>query len=70
MHTRRSPRCIGPGDGREVMLRALLDANPPQIVRALERLSARSRHHRFMQQETQLDGNAPYRSAAAAGSAA
>ena len=52
------PRSITLRDGREVTLRAIVEADATGIVRAFERLSAQSRYYRFMQHKKQLDGAA------------
>lgn len=45
-------------DGREVTLRAIVEADATQIVQAFGRLSAQSRYYRFMQHKEQLDSAA------------
>jgi acetyltransferase len=42
-------------DGREVTIRAIVEADAPEIVQAFERLSAASRYSRFMWHKKQLD---------------
>lgn len=49
------PRKLQLRDGREVTVRAIVDADAPEIVQAFERLSADSRYYRFMQHKKQLD---------------
>ncbi len=49
------PRKLELRDGREVTVRAIVDADAPEIVQAFERLSADSRYYRFMQHKKQLD---------------
>lgn len=49
------PRRIALRDGREVTLRAIAEADAPEIVQAFERLSAQSRYSRFMSHQRQLD---------------
>jgi GNAT superfamily N-acetyltransferase len=49
------PRKLRLRDGREVTVRAIVDADAPEIVQAFERLSADSRYYRFMQHKKQLD---------------
>ena len=49
------PRKLELRDGREVTVRAIVDADAPEIVQAFERLSANSRYYRFMQHKKQLD---------------
>lgn len=49
------PRRIALRDGREVTLRAIVEADATEIVQAFERLSDRSRYYRFMAQARQLD---------------
>lgn len=48
------PRRLGLRDGREVMLRAIVASDAPEIVKAFERLSADSRYYRFMLHKRQL----------------
>jgi len=48
-------RRIALRDGREVTLRAIVEADAGEIVRAFERLSAQSRYYRFMRHKRQLD---------------
>lgn len=56
MTPRDRPRRIRLRDGRQVTLRAIVDADAPEIVQAFERLSEDSRYNRFMQHKKQLDG--------------
>ena len=42
-------------DGREVTLRAIVEADAPAIARAFERLSSASRYSRFLQHKKQLN---------------
>jgi RimJ/RimL family protein N-acetyltransferase len=49
------PRRIRLRDGREVTLRAIVEADKKEIVQAFERLSADSRYYRFMQHKKELD---------------
>lgn len=42
-------------DGREVTLRAIVEADATEIVQAFERLSAQSRYYRFMVHKKQLN---------------
>jgi len=42
-------------DGREVTLRAIVEADATEIIQAFERLSAQSRYYRFMKHKRQLD---------------
>jgi hypothetical protein len=46
--SRYRARCLRLRDGREVTIRAIVEDDAPEIVQALERLSAESRYHRFM----------------------
>ena len=55
MASKYRPRRITLRDGREVTLRAIVEADAPEIVHAFERLSAQSRYYRFMQHKRQLD---------------
>jgi len=55
MTARYRPRPLRLRDGREVTLRAIVEADAPEIVQAFERLSADSRYYRFMQHKKQLD---------------
>ena len=55
MASKYRPRRITLRDGREVTLRAIVEADAPEIVQAFERLSAQSRYYRFMQHKRQLD---------------
>jgi len=52
------PRRVSLRDGREVTLRAIVEADTAEIVQAFERLSAESRYYRFMQYKKRLDGAA------------
>jgi acetyltransferase len=63
MPSRYRPRRIRLRDGREVTLRAIVEADAPAIVRAFERLSLESRYFRFMQHKQHLDGAALQRGA-------
>jgi RimJ/RimL family protein N-acetyltransferase len=49
------PRRITLRDGREVTLRAIVEADAAKIIQAFERLSAQSRYYRFMTHKKQLD---------------
>ncbi|SPJ18400.1 conserved hypothetical protein [Burkholderiales bacterium] len=49
------PRRVTLRDGREVTLRAIVEADKAEIVRAFERLSGESRYYRFMQHKEHLD---------------
>ena len=53
--SRYRPRRVALRDGREVTLRAIIEADAPEIVQAFDRLSADSRYSRFMQYRTQVD---------------
>ena len=53
--SRYRPRCICLHDGRKVTIRAIVEADAPEIVKAFERLSADSRYWRFMWHKKQLD---------------
>jgi RimJ/RimL family protein N-acetyltransferase len=55
------PRRVALRDGREVTLRAVVEADAAEIVQAFERLSADSRYYRFMRHKKQLDGAAVQR---------
>ncbi len=55
MTGRYRPRRITLRDGREVTLRAIVEADATEIIQAFERLSAQSRYYRFMKHKTQLD---------------
>jgi acetyltransferase len=55
MPSRYRPRRIRLHDGREVTVRAIVEADAPEIVQAFERLSPSSRYFRFMQHKKQLD---------------
>jgi RimJ/RimL family protein N-acetyltransferase len=55
------PRRITLRDGREVTLRAIVEADAREIVQAFERLSAQSRYYRFMKHKRQLDDAAVQR---------
>lgn len=52
---RYRPRPLKLRDGGEVMLRAIGDADAPEIVQAFDRLTSDSRYYRFMQHKRQLD---------------
>ena len=58
---RYRPRCVRLRDGREVTLRAVVEADAAEIVQAFERLSAESRYYRFMGCKKNLDGSAVQR---------
>ena len=49
------PRRVALRDGREVTLRAIVEADKAAIVRAFERLSGDSRYYRFMQHKKHLE---------------
>jgi RimJ/RimL family protein N-acetyltransferase len=51
---RYRPRRVRLRDGREVRMRAVVEADAPKIVQAFERLSADSRYSRFMQHKKRL----------------
>lgn len=53
--SRYRPRRVKLRDGREVTLRAIGEADAPEIVKAFDRLTAESRYSRFMQHKRQLD---------------
>ena len=53
--SRYRPRRLTLRDGREVTLRAILESDAVEIVKAFERLSADSRYYRFMQHKRELD---------------
>lgn len=55
LRSRYRPRRLTLRDGREVTLRAILEADAPEIVQAFERLTAESRYSRFMQHKKALD---------------
>ena len=55
MPSRYRPRRVTLRDGREVTLRAIVEADKAEIVQAFERLSADSRYYRFMHHKQQLD---------------
>lgn len=52
---RYRPRRLALRDGRVVTLRAIVEADAPEIEQAFERLTAESRYSRFMQHRKQLD---------------
>jgi RimJ/RimL family protein N-acetyltransferase len=52
------PRCIRLRDGREVTLRAIVEADAAELVQAFERLSAESRYYRFMRYKKDIDSAA------------
>jgi RimJ/RimL family protein N-acetyltransferase len=54
MLSRYRPRRLRLHDGREVRMRAVVEADTPEIVQAFERLSADSRYLRFMQHKERL----------------
>ncbi len=54
MPSRYRPRRIRLHDGREVTVRAIVEADAPEIVHAFEHLTAESRYLRFMHQKKQL----------------
>ena len=56
--SRFRPRCISLRYGREVKLRAIVEADAAKIVQAFERLSAESRYYRFMRYKKKIDGAA------------
>jgi RimJ/RimL family protein N-acetyltransferase len=58
MTTKYRPRRLRLRDGREVTLRAIVEADAPEIAQAFERLSPESRYYRFMQHMKQLDSAA------------
>jgi RimJ/RimL family protein N-acetyltransferase len=58
MASRYRPHLVSLRDGREVTLRAIVEADATKIVQAFERLSAESRYYRFMRYKKQLDGAA------------
>jgi len=61
MATKPSPyrrRRITLRDGRQVTLRAIVEADAAEIVQAFERLSARSRYYRFMVHKKHLSAAA------------
>src|SRR5512137_378198 len=53
--SRYRPRRVKLREGREVTLRAIGEADAPEIVQAFERLTVESRYSRFMQHKRQLD---------------
>lgn len=55
MTAKYRPRRITLHDGREVTVRAIVEADATEIVQAFERLSAESRYYRFMVHKQQLD---------------
>jgi GNAT superfamily N-acetyltransferase len=55
------PRRITLRDGREVTIRAVVEADAAEIVQAFERLSASSRYNRFMMHKKRLDDAAVQR---------
>ena len=59
--SRHLPRCVRLRDGREVTVRAIVEADATEIVQAFERLSAESRYSRFMRHKKDLDGTAVQR---------
>jgi RimJ/RimL family protein N-acetyltransferase len=52
---RSRPRRVRLRDGREVIVRAIVEADAPEIVQAFDRLSADSRYMRFMQHKKRLE---------------
>jgi len=59
--SRHRPRRVSLRDGREVTLRAIVEADATEIVQAFERLSAESRYYRFMGCKKNLDSAAVQR---------
>ena len=55
MTAKYRPRRITLRDGREVTLRAIVEADATEIVQAFERLSAQSRYYRFMNHKKQIN---------------
>lgn len=55
------PRRITLRDGREVTVRAIMEADAKEIFQAFERLSASSRYSRFMMHKKRLDEAAVHR---------
>jgi L-amino acid N-acyltransferase YncA len=55
------PRTVTLRDGREVTLRAIVEADAAEIVQAFERLSAQSRYYRFMTPKKRLNAAAVQR---------
>jgi RimJ/RimL family protein N-acetyltransferase len=62
MSSRYRPRRISLHDGREVTVRAIVEADAPEIARAFARLTGESRYFRFMHHKKQLSGAALERS--------
>jgi GNAT superfamily N-acetyltransferase len=58
MSSRYRPRRVSLNDGREVTVRAIVESDAPEIVRAFERLTTESRYLRFMHHKKQLNGAA------------
>jgi len=58
---RYRPHRIRLHDGRVVTLRAVVEADAPEIVQAFERLSADSRYFRFMHHKKQIADDALWR---------
>jgi hypothetical protein len=58
MSSRDRPRRVSFPGGREVTVRAIVEADAPEIARAFERLTAESRYLRFMHHKKQLNGAA------------
>jgi RimJ/RimL family protein N-acetyltransferase len=58
MSSRYRPRRVSLHDGREVTVRAIVEADAPEIARAFERLTSESRYFRFMHHKRQLSGAA------------
>src|SRR5450755_4552475 len=52
------PRRVRLYDGREVTVRAIVEADAPEIARAFERLTSESRYLRFRHHKKQLNGAA------------
>src|SRR5512137_2326233 len=53
--SRYRPRRVELRDGRVVTMRAIVEADAPEIVHAFERLTTESRYSRFMQHKRELD---------------
>lgn len=58
MLARFRPRYVTLRDGREVTLRAIVEADATEIAQAFERLSAESRYYRFMRYKKKIDSAA------------
>jgi RimJ/RimL family protein N-acetyltransferase len=52
------PRRVSLHDGREVTVRAIVEADAPEITRAFERLTTESRYFRFMHHKKHLSDGA------------